>query len=102
METRRSEKNLSDVHVDIHYNRTHINNHTSLIFKNDSPYRKFAVRRAMDDKAYLSCGTSKGFSRPINTYTFPDIIRKSSIQVALIRLPTGLWICFTRSHFTCK
>ena len=78
--TRRSEKKLSDVHVNIHYNRAHIKNYTRLIFKNDSPYRKFAVRRAMDDKAYLRCGTSEGFSRPIQT---PFQISSKSLQFKL-------------------
>lgn len=78
--TRRSEKKLSDRHVNIHYNRAHIKNYTRLIFKNDSPYRKFAVRRAMDDKAYLRCGTSEGFSRPIHT---PFQISSESLQFKL-------------------
>jgi len=78
--TRRSEKKLSDVHVNIHYNRAHIKNYTRLIFKNDSPYRKFAVRRAMDDKGYLHCGTSEGFSRPIHT---PFQISSESLQFKL-------------------
>ena len=73
-------KKLSDRHVNIHYNRAHIKNYTRLIFKNDSPYRKFAVRRAMDDKAYLRCGTSEGFSRPIHT---PFQISSESLQFKL-------------------
>ena len=71
---------MSDRHVNIHYNRAHIKNYTSLIFKSDSPYRKFAVRRAMDDEAYLRCWTSEGFSRPIHT---PFRISSESLQFKL-------------------
>ena len=78
--TRWSEKKLSDVHVNIHYNRAHIKNYTRLIFKNGSPYHKFTVRRAIDDKAYLRCGSSEGFSRPIHT---PFQISSESLQFKL-------------------
>ena len=77
---RRSEKKGSNVHVNVHYNRAHLKNYTRLIFKHGSPYRKFAVRRALDDKAYLRCGTSEGFSRPIHT---PIQISAENLQFKL-------------------
>lgn len=64
---KRSEKKRSEQHVNIHYNRAHVKNYTRLLFKNSSPFKRFAVRRAIDDKAYLRCGTSEGFSRPLHT-----------------------------------
>ena len=33
--------------------------------------RKYAIRQCMDDKAYLRCGTSEGFSRPAHTPLAP-------------------------------
>lgn len=78
--TRWCEKKLTDRHVNIHYNRADIKNYNRLIFKNDSPYRKFAVRRTMDDKAYLRCKTYEGFSRPTHT-TFQ--ISSESLQFKL-------------------
>ena len=64
---KRSEKKRSEQHVNIHYNRAHVKNYTRLLFKNGSLFKKFAVRRAIDDKAYLRCGTSEGLSRPLHT-----------------------------------
>lgn len=55
-------------------------NYTRLIFKNGSLYRRYAVRRALDDKAYLRCGTSEGFSRPIHT---PLQISQENLQFKL-------------------
>ena len=65
--SKRAEKERADRHVNIHFNRAHVKNYTRLIFKKNSPYKRFSVRRAMDDKAYLRCGTSEGFGRPTNT-----------------------------------
>ena len=65
--SKRAEKERADRHVNIHFNRAHVKNYTRLIFKKNSPYKRFSVRRAMDDKAYLRCGTSEGFGRPIHT-----------------------------------
>ena len=55
-------------------------NYTRLIFKNGSPYRRYAVRRALDDKAYLRCGTAEGFNRPIHT---PVQISQENLQFKL-------------------
>jgi hypothetical protein len=77
---KRSEKKGSNVHVNVHHNQAHLKNYTRLIFKDGSPYRKFAVRRAIDDKAYLRCGTSEGFSRPIHT---PIQISAENLQFKL-------------------
>ena len=65
--SKRAEKERADRHVNIHFNRAHVKNYTRLIFKKNSPYKRFSVRRAMDDKAYLRCGTSEGFGRPTHT-----------------------------------
>ena len=51
-----------------------------IIFKNGSPYRRYVVRRALDDKAYLRCGTSEGFNRPIHT---PVQISQDNLQFKL-------------------
>lgn len=63
----RSQKNLKTSHVNIHYNLAHIKNYTRLAFgESFKKYRDLSVRRALDDKAYVRCGTSEVFSRPLN------------------------------------
>lgn len=66
--SRRSEKKDADRHINIHYNRTHMKNYTRFCFSNTRPdnFKKYVIRRAIDDKAYLRCGTSEGFSRPLH------------------------------------
>lgn len=63
---KRAKKNYVDAHVNIHYNRAHVKMYTRLIFsqKTSPRFKKLSVRRCIDDKAYLRCGTSEGFSRP--------------------------------------
>ena len=53
-------------HINIHYNRAF--NYTLLLFSKNSPLKekKLALRITFDDKAYLQCNTSEGFSRPIH------------------------------------
>ena len=80
---KRAEKKRSDIHINSHYNRAHVKNYTRLIFQNGSPYKEFSVRRAIDDKAYLRCGTSEGFSRPIHT---PVQLSAENLQ---FRLPSS-------------
>ena len=53
-------------HLNVHYNRAFVKNYTRLLFKRDSPYLNRGFRIACDDKAYLRCGTSEGFSRPVH------------------------------------
>ena len=84
---RRPQKKHTDGHINMHYNRAHIKMYTRTIFSNDfkDNLQKYTIRRCIDDKAYLRCGTSEGFSRPkhipltLNTescelpaYDFPD------------------------------
>ena len=64
--TCRSEKKDPTRHINVHYNRAHIKNYTRLAFANDSLYKGRVLRRAIDDKAYLRCNTSEGFSRPLH------------------------------------
>ncbi len=61
----RSQENLKNDHINIHYNRAHIKNHTQFSY-GGSVNSNLVVRRAMDDKAYIRCGTSEGFSRPLH------------------------------------
>ena len=65
---KRAKKSYTDAHINIHYNRAHVKMYTRLIFsdKNRPEFQKLALRRCIDDKAYLRCGTSEGFSRPRN------------------------------------
>ena len=45
-----------------------VKNYTRFCFSkaNHQSFRWLVLRRAIDDKAYLRCGTSKGFSRPVH------------------------------------
>lgn len=61
----RSQKNLKNDHINVHYNRVHIKNYTRLSYGGNIDSH-LVVRRAMDDKAYIRCGTSEGFSRPLH------------------------------------
>lgn len=62
----RSQKTFKQRHVNIHYNRAHIKNYTCLAFGDHINCCDLVVRRAIDDKAYVRCGTSEGFSRPVH------------------------------------
>ena len=62
----KSEKKLPCRYLNVHYNRAFVKNYTWLLFKRDSPYLNRGLRIACDDKAYLRCGTSEGFSRPVH------------------------------------
>ena len=62
----RSEKKLPVRHINVHYNRAFVKNYTRLLFKKASSHLNRGIRVAIDDKAYLRCGTSEGFSRPID------------------------------------
>ena len=64
--SRRSEKKDADRHINIHFNRAAMKNYTRFGFSTSRPenFKKHLIRRAIDDKAYLTCGTSEGFSRP--------------------------------------
>lgn len=66
----RAPKKQRECHINMHYNRSHIKNYTRLAFggaKNLLAERGLVIRRAIDDKAYVRCGTSEGFSRPVHT-----------------------------------
>ena len=93
----RTQKTFRQCHVNVHYNRAHIKNYTRLAFGNDTDCRDLVVRRAIDDKAYVRCGTTEGFSRPIHcplqvteepfdlpTSDYPDTVGYVSPGVILI------------------
>ena len=93
----RTQKSFRQCHVNVHYNRAHIKNYTRLAFGNDTDCRDLVVRRAIDDKAYVRCGTTEGFSRPIHcplqvteepfdlpTSDYPDTVGYVSPGVILI------------------
>ena len=65
----RAEKKQQDKHINIHYNRAHVKNYTRFSFSRSSVVhgKNLVVRRAIDDKAYIRCGTSEGFCRPLHT-----------------------------------
>lgn len=67
----RTQKKHRERHVNVHYNRAHIKNYTRFAFgTHDGADKKgLVIRRAIDDKAYVRCGTSQGFSRPLHTPT---------------------------------
>lgn len=60
----RPQKRYTDRHINTHYNRAHIKMYTRKVFSYNTCLKKFTIRRCIDDKAYLRCGTSEGFSRP--------------------------------------
>ena len=64
----RPQKKWKEGHINIHYNRAHIKNYTRFAFSNSNKERQpYVIRRAIDDKAYVRCGTSEGFSRPLHS-----------------------------------
>lgn len=65
----RPQKKHHQRHINVHYNRAHVKNYTRFAFANSSPVhgKSLVIRRAIDDKAYVRCGTSEGFSRPLHT-----------------------------------
>lgn len=63
----RSQKKAAPRNINIHYNRCHIKNYSRLAFGKAFDNKKYVIRRAIDDKAYVRCGTSEGFSRPLHT-----------------------------------
>ena len=77
----RSEKKLPVRHINVHYNRAFVKNYTRLLLKKTSPHLKRGIRVAIDDKAYLRCGTSEGFS----TTSF--------------RLSKIMWLNLTRCYY---
>jgi hypothetical protein len=62
----RSQKTWKQQHINVHYNRAHIKNYTRFAFSERAANKDFVIRRALDDKAYVRCGTSEGFSRPLH------------------------------------
>ena len=62
----KSEKKMRFRHINVHYNRAFVKNYTRLLFNGASLYLNRGVRIAIDDNAYLRCGTSEGFSRPLH------------------------------------
>ena len=62
----RSQKKAGTQNINIHYNHIHVKNYTRLAFGKVYDNRKHVIRRAIDDKAYVRCGTSEGFSRPLH------------------------------------
>ena len=65
--SRNPQKKYADRHINIHYNRAAVKNYTRFCFsKANKNFRQLVLRRAIDDKAYLRCGTSEGFSRPLH------------------------------------
>lgn len=63
----RSQKTFKQRHVNIHYSRAHIKNYTRLAFGDHmNCHCDLVGRRAIDDKAYVRCGTSEGFSRHVH------------------------------------
>jgi hypothetical protein len=96
---KRAKKTFTNVHLNIHYNRAHIKYYTRYIFstKRKHLYSQYTIRRCFDDKAYLRCGTSEGFSRPksrpvmlvesepeLPAYDFPEKAGYVSPGVSLI------------------
>ena len=65
----RAEKKQQNKHINIHYNRAHIKNYTRFAFGCSSVVhgKNLVIRRVIDDKVYIRCGTSEGFCRPLHT-----------------------------------
>ena len=61
-----SEEKMPFRHINVHYNWAFVKNYTCLLFNEASPYLNRGTRIAIDDKAYLHCGTSKGFFRSLH------------------------------------
>lgn len=64
----RPQKKYHERHINIHYNRAHIKNYVRFAFGKNSNVqgKNLVIRRAIDDKAFIRCGTSEGFSRPLH------------------------------------
>ena len=63
------QKKHNQRHINVQYNRAHVKNYTQFAFASSSAVhgKSLVIRRAIDDKAYVRCGTSDGFSRPLHT-----------------------------------
>ena len=83
---RKPKKIFVDAHMNIHYNRAHIKNYTRFFFSDKSKEKldRFTLRRCFDDKAYLRCGTSEGFSRPKNK---PLLIEQEMLELPSYDFP---------------
>ena len=62
----KSQKKECNRHINVHYNRAFIKNYTRLAFSKMSKHQGRVLLLAIDDKCYLRCGTSEGFSRPLH------------------------------------
>ena len=86
---RKPQKDSTDTHINVHYNRAHVKLYTRFVFGKGSRYEKYTTRRCFDDKAFVRCGTSEGFLRSsakpvmlsgdkqelkLPTYDFPDSV----------------------------
>ncbi|KAJ7331147.1 hypothetical protein OS493_020849 [Desmophyllum pertusum] len=62
-------KKQHERHINIHYNHAHIKNYARFALGKSSILqgKNLVIRCAIDDKAYVRCGTSEGFSRPLHT-----------------------------------
>ena len=58
----RSQKKECNRHINVHYNRAFIKNYTRLAFGKSSKHKGHVLHLAVNDKCYLRCGTSEGFS----------------------------------------
>ena len=84
----RAPKKQCECHINMHYNRSHIKNYTRLAFggaKNLLAERGLVIRQAIDNKAYVRCGTSEGFSRPVHT----PVNLNTGNDVNLFQLPSS-------------
>ena len=61
-----SEEKMPFRQINVHYNWAFVKNYTRLLFNEASPYLNRGTRIAIDDKAYLHCGTSEGFFRSLH------------------------------------
>ena len=88
---RKPQKKYPGAHVNIHYNRAYIKHYTRLIFSNKTKnkYRHYSLRRCIDDKAYLRCGTSEGFSRPKHV---PVMLKSEQTELPSYDFPENLAI----------
>ena len=61
----KSQNNFRSTHINVHYNKAHVKKYARFAFGNNA-LKSLVCRQAMDDKAYIRCGTSEGFSRPLH------------------------------------
>ena len=82
----RSQKNVKNDHINIHCNRAHIKNYTRFLYGSNIN-SNLVIRRAMDDKPYIRCGTFEGFSWPLHcpvqVTDSPLICRHQTTQILL-------------------